>query len=186
MARREIVTGENSLSQPLRETDEEVEEVVVSFTSSVMTTTGQRSNLSDGSMVSLGAMNEGDMIIISTSSTVTSISCQDINGEGTFINSQSDWALSFSANQSGEKCLGLIVNGDEEIGFILTWNYIETIVEDDDDDDERAGEERDSPKSRDGDGMETVATVILTIVILALIVYLLVMMRTPEYSEEEE
>ena len=173
-------------------TDEEVEEVVVSFTSSVMTTTGQRANLSDGSMVSLGAMNEGDMIIISTSSTVTNISCQDINGEGTSINSQSDWALSFSANQSGEKCLGLIVNGDEEIGFILTWNYIETIVEDDDDDDERAGEERDdkderdSPKSRDGDGMETVATVILTIVILALIVYLLVMMRTPEYSEEEE
>ena len=187
-----LFTGENSLSEPLRETDEEVEEVVVSFTSSVMTTTGQRSNLSDGSMVSLGAMNEGDMIIISTSSTVTNISCQDINGEGTSINSQSDWALSFSANQSGEKCLGLIVNGDEEIGFILTWNYIETIVEDDDDDDERAGEERDdndehdSPKSRDGDGMETVATVILTIVILALIVYLLVMMRTPEYSEEEE
>ena len=187
-----LFTGVNSLSQPLRETDEEVEEVVVSFTSSVMTTTGQRANLSDGSMVSLGAMNEGDMIIISTSSTVTNISCQDINGEGTSINSQSDWALSFSANQSGEKCLGLIVNGDEEIGFILTWNYIETIVEDDDDDDERAGEERDdkderdSPKSRDGDGMETVATVILTIVILALIVYLLVMMRTPEYSEEEE
>ena len=187
-----LFTGVNSLSQPLRETDEEVEEVVVSFTSSVMTTTGQRANLSDGSMVSLGAMNEGDMIIISTSSTVTNISCQDINGEGTSINSQSDWALSFSANQSGEKCLGLIVNGDEEIGFILTWNYIETIVEDDDDDDERAGEERDdndegdSQKSRDGDGMETVATVILTIVILALIVYLLVMMRTPEYAEEEE
>ena len=187
-----LFTGVNSLSQPLRETDEEVEEVVVSFTSSVMTTTGQRANLSDGSMVSLGAMNEGDMIIISTSSTVTNISCQDINGEGTSINSQSDWALSFSANQSGEKCLGLIVNGDEEIGFILTWNYIETIVEDVDDDDERAGEERDdnvegdSQKSRDGDGMETVATVILTIVILVLLVYLLVMMRTPEYAEEEE
>jgi len=34
--------------------------------------------------------------------------------------------------------------------------------------------------------METVATVILTIIILALLVYLLVMMRTPEYTDEEE
>ena len=64
-----LFSGVNSLSQPLRETEEEVEEVVVNFTSSVMTTTGQRANLSDGSLISLGTMNEGDMIIISTSST---------------------------------------------------------------------------------------------------------------------
>ena len=190
-----LFSGVNSLSQPLRETDEEVEEVVVSFTSSVMTTTGQRANLSDGSMISLGTMNEGDMIIISTSSTVSNISCQDIDGEGTSIYTQSDWALSFSANQSEEQCLGLIVDGDDEIGFILNWNYVETIIEDDDDDDDdRDGDgyddddddDRDGHKSRDGDGMETVATVILTIIILALLVYLMVMMRTPEYSEEEE
>ena len=191
-----LFSGVNSLSQPLRETDEEVEEVVVNFTSSVMTTTGQRANLSDGSMISLGTMNEGDMIIISTSSTVSNISCQGIDGEGTSIYAQSDWALSFSANQSEEQCLGLIVDGDDEIGFILNWNYVETIIEDDDDedDDDRDGDghddddddDRDGHKSRDGDGMETVATVILTIIILALLVYLMVMMRTPEYAEEEE
>ena len=190
-----LFSGINSLSQPLRETDEEVEEVVVNFTSSVMTTTGQRANLSDGSLITLGTMNEGDMIIISTSSTVSNISCQGIDGEGTSIFSQSDWALSFSANQSEEQCLGLIVDGDDEIGFILNWNYVETIIEDDDDDDDdRDGDghddddddERDGHKSRDGDGMETVATVILTVIILALLVYLMVMMRTPEYSEEEE
>ena len=188
-----LFTGVNSLSQPLRETDEEVEEVVVNFTSSVMTTTGQRANLSDGSLISLGTMNEGDMIIISTSSTVSNISCQGIDGEGTSIYAQSDWALSFSANQSEEQCLGLIVDGDDEIGFILNWNYVETIIEDDDDDDDgRDGhddddddDDRDGHKSRDGDGMETVATVILTIIILALLVYLMVMMRTPEYAEEE-
>ena len=189
-----LFSGVNSLSQPLRETDEEVEEVVVSFTSSVMTTTGQRANLSDGSLISLGTMNEGDMIIISTSSTVSNISCQGIDGEGTSIYSQSDWALSFSANQSEEQCLGLIVDGDDEIGFILNWNYVETIIEDDDDDDDdRNGgghdddddDDRDGHKSRDGDGMETVATVILTIIILALLVYLMVMMRAPEYAEEE-
>ena len=188
-----LFTGVNSLPQPLRETEVEVEEVVVNFTSSVMTTTGQRANLSDGSLISLGTMNEGDMIIISTSSTVSNISCQGIDGEGTSIYAQSDWALSFSANQSEEQCLGLIVDGDDEIGFILNWNYVETIIEDDDDDDDdddRNGhdddDDRDDHKSRDGDGMETVATVILTIIILALLVYLMVMMRTPEYVEEEE
>ena len=186
-----LFSGINSLSQPLREIDEEVEEVVVNFTSSVMTTTGQRANLSDGSLISLGTMNEGDMIIISTSSTVSNISCQGIDGEGTSIYAQSDWALSFSANQSEEQCLGLIVDGDDEIGFILNWNYVETIIEDDDDDDDdRDGhddddDDRDGHKSRDGDGMETVATVILTIIILALLVYLMVMMRAPEYAEEE-
>ena len=186
-----LFTGENSQSLPLRETDEEIEEVVVNFTSSVMTTTGQRANLSDGAMVSLGTMHEGDMIVISTSSLVSNISCQDIDGEGTSIYSQSDWALSFSANKSAEKCLGLIVDGDDEIGFILTWDYVEPVVDNDveerDQDEERDDDEnRDGSKSRDGDGMETVATVILTIIILALLVYLLVMMRTPEYTDEEE
>ena len=186
-----LFSGENSLSQPLRETDEEIEEIMVNFTSSVMTTTGQRANLSDGAMISLGTMHEGDMIVISTSSPVSNISCQDVDGEGTSLYSQSDWALSFSANQSEEKCLGLIVDGADEIGFILTWDYVETVVENDeeerDQDEERDDDEnRDGTKSRDGDGMETVATVILTIIILALLVYLLVMMRTPEYTEEEE
>ena len=186
-----LSSGENSLSQPLRETDEEIEEVVVNFTSSVMTTTGQRANLSDGAMISLGTMHEGDMLVISTSSLVSNISCQDIDGEGTSIYSESDWALSFSANKSAEKCLGLIVDGDDEIGFILTWDYVETVVDNDaeerDQDEERDDDEnRDGSKSRDGDGMETVATVILTIIILALLVYLLVMMRTPEYTDEEE
>ena len=156
-----------------------------------MTTTGQRANLSDGAMISLGTMHEGDMIVISTSSPVSNISCQDVDGEGTSLYSQSDWALSFSANQSEEKCLGLIVDGADEIGFILTWDYVETVVDNDeeerDQDEERDDDEnRDGTKSRDGDGMETVATVILTIIILALLVYLLVMMRTPEYTEEEE
>ena len=186
-----LFSGENSLSQPLRETDEEIEEIMVNFTSSVMTTTGQRANLSDGAMISLGTMHEGDMIVISTSSLVSNISCQDVDGEGTSLYSQSDWALSFSANQSEEKCLGLIVDGADEIGFILTWDYVETVVDNDaeerDQDEERDDDEnRDGSKSRDGDGMETVATVILTIIILALLVYLLVMMRTPEYTEEEE
>ena len=186
-----LFSGENSLSQPLRETDEEIEEIMVNFTSSVMTTTGQRANLSDGAMISLGTMHEGDMIVISTSSPVSNISCQDVDGEGTSLYSQSDWALSFSANQSEEKCLGLIVDGADEIGFILTWDYVETVVDNDeeerDQDEERDDDEnRDGTKSRDGDGMETVATVILTIIILALLVYLLVMMRTPEYTEEEE
>ena len=185
-----LFAGENSLSQPLRETDEEIEEVVVNFTSSVMTTTEERANLSDGAMISLGTMHEGDMIVISTSSPVSNISCQDIDGEGTSIYSQSDWALSFSANQSEEKCLGLIVDGDDEIGFILTWNYVETVVDSDEgerDDEQRADDgKREGQKSGDDDGIETVATVILTIIILALLVYLLVMMRTPEYTEEEE
>jgi hypothetical protein len=185
-----LFAGENSLSQPLRETDEEIEEAVVNFTSSVMTTTEQRANLSDGAMISLGTMHEGDMIVISTSSLVSNISCQDIDGEGTSIYSQSDWALSFSANKSAEKCLGLIVDGDDEIGFILTWDYVETVVDNDaeerDQDEERDDDEnRDGSKSRDGEGMETAATVILTIIILSLLVYLLVMMRTPEYTEEE-
>ncbi len=183
-----LFADENSQSQPLRETEEELEVVVVNFTSSVMTTTGQRANLSDGAMISLGAMHEGDMIVISTSSPVSNISCQDVDGEGTSLYSQSDWALSFSANQSEEKCLGLIVDGADEIGFILTWDYVETVVEADDDNDEDDNEqddEKESNKGRSGDDKDTAATVILTIIILALLVYLLVMMRTSEYTEEE-
>ena len=184
-----LFADENSQSQPLRETEEELEVVVVNFTSSVMTTTGQRANLSDGAMISLGTMHEGDMIVISTSSPVSNISCQDVDGEGTSLYSQSDWALSFSANQSEEKCLGLIVDGADEIGFILTWDYVETVVEANDDNDEGDNEqddEKESNKGRSGDDKDTAATVILTIIILALLVYLLVMMRTSEYTEEEE
>ena len=179
----------NSMSQSIRETDEEIEEVTVNFSSQVLTTTGMKDNLSDGAMISLGTMHEGDMIVISTSSTVTNISCHDIAGQGTSIYSQSDWSLSFTANQSGEKCLGTIIDGANEIGFTLTWNYIETVVLDDDDDDDANDAHDDDQKGHDDGGSgdkETVATVILTIIILALLIYLLVMMRTPEYAEEEE
>ena len=179
----------NSMSQSIRETDQEIEEVTVNFSSQVLTTTGMKDNLSDGAMISLGTMHEGDMIVISTSSTVTNISCHDIAGQGTSIYSQSDWSLSFTANQSGEKCLGTIIDGANEIGFTLTWNYIETVVLDDDDDDDANDAHDDDQKGHDDGGSgdkETVATVILTIIILALLIYLLVMMRTPEYAEEEE
>ena len=105
----------------------------------------------------------------------------------------SNWALTFDANQSDETCLGTIIDGETEIGFTLTWNYIETIVDSnntstetdddhdhDDDDDEKHGQE-----GHDEEDKGTVASIILAIIILTLLVYLLVMMRSPNYEEEE-
>jgi hypothetical protein len=142
-------------------------------------------------------MYEGDIIIISTSVMVDTISCNDMTSEIFVV--LSNWTLTFDANQSGETCLGTIIDGETEIGFTLTWNYIETIVDsnntstetvddhdhdhdddDDDDDDEKHGQE-----GHDGEDKGTVASIILAIIILTLLVYLLVMMRSPNYEEEE-
>ena len=179
------------MQNPIRETEDAIEEPTINFSSQVLTSTGFRANISDGSMLTLGPMYEGDVIVISTSSLVTNISCHDISGQGTSIGSGPDWALSFSANQTGEKCLGTIVDGQDEIGFTMTWNYIETIPQtDDDDDDNDDGDQKDGvndgKKGQDDDDEKgQITTVILTIVILALLVYLFVMMRTQDYSEEE-
>ena len=176
------------MQNPIRETEDPIEEPTINFSSQVLTSSGFRANISDGSMLTLGPMYEGDVIVISTSSLVTNISCHDIAGQGTSIGSGPDWALSFSANQSAEKCLGTIVDGEDEIGFTMTWNYIETISQTDDDDDDNDQKDgvKDSKKGHDDDDEKgQITTVILTIVILALLVYLFVMMRTPDYSEEE-
>tara|TARA_B110000003_G_scaffold255808_1_gene272903 strand:- start:1346 stop:1744 length:399 start_codon:yes stop_codon:yes gene_type:complete len=132
-------------------------------------------------------MYEGDLIIISTSRVVENISCNDIAGQGSVIYSQTDWSLSFSANQSGEACYGTISDGDDEIGFTMTWNYIENITVVDDESDEDDTEQDDEPAGNKGskESKETIAGVILSIIILALLVYLLVMMKGPKYFEEE-
>ena len=187
-----LVAGVNSMITPIREIEELVEEPTPDILAQVQSTTGAGGSISDGSLISLGAMYEGDIIIISTSGIVENISCNDINGQGSVIFSQSDWALSFDANQSGETCLGTIIDGENEIGFTLSWNYIETIADnsndtsnetadDDDDDDDEYQEEGKGEVGEKG----TVASIILAIIILILLVYLLVMMRSPNYEEEE-
>ena len=181
-----LFLGVNSMDSPVRETEAEPEEVTTNFTSLVLTTTDFRANISDGSMIFLGQMYEGDIILISTSSIVTNISCQDIAGEGSLISVNSNWALSLNANQSAEKCLGTIIDGEDEISFTLTWNYLGKVVTnddvggDDDDDDDLGDSSRANSESK-----ENIAGVILAIVLLALIVYLLVMMKAPQYGEEE-
>ena len=182
-----LTTGGNSMENPFRETEEIIEEPVIEFLAQVQSTSGAGGELSDGNLISLGPMYEGDLIIISTSKEVDNISCNDIAGQGSVIYSQSDWALSFSANQSGEACYGTIIDGDDEIGFTMTWNYIENIttvddenIEDDTEQDDGPAENKDSKESK-----ETIAGVILSIIILALLVYLLVMVKGPQYFEEE-
>ena len=189
-----LFLGVNSMDSPVRETDEEPEGVTTNFTSLVLTTTGFRANISDGSMIFLGQMYEGDLILISTSSIVTNISCHDITGEGSLISTNYDWALSLNSNQSAEKCLGTIIDGEDEISFTLTWNYLGTVAtndtagNDDDGDDDDGGDvdddHRDGSKGK-SESKENIAGVILAIVLLALLVYLLVMMKAPEYGEEE-
>tara|TARA_B110000444_G_C18850916_1_gene605505 strand:+ start:1598 stop:3475 length:1878 start_codon:yes stop_codon:yes gene_type:complete len=182
-----LTTGGNSMENPFRETEEIIEEPVIEFLAQVQSTSGAGGELSDGNLISLGPMYEGDLIIISTSKEVDNISCNDIAGQGSVIYSQSDWALSFSANQSGEACYGTIIDGDDEIGFTMTWNYIENITTVDDENIEDDTEQDDGPAENKGskESKETIAGVILSIIILALLVYLLVMVKGPQYFEEE-
>ena len=187
-----LFLGINSMSMPIRETEDPVEESVINFSTHVLTTSGIRASISDGTTISLGELDQHDLIVISTSYPVTNISCYDVSGEGTVINSGEDWALSFSANQSGEECGGLISDGDEEITFYLSWNYVETQVTDvrddsndrlDNEDGDR--EEREDEDRKKDDNKEVAATAILSILILALVIYLVVMMRKQDYTEEE-
>ena len=187
-----LFLGTNSMSMPIRETEDPIEEAVINFSTHVLTTSGIRASISDGTTISLGELNQYDLIVISTSYPVSNISCYDISGEGTVLHSVEDWALSFSANQSGEQCGGLISDGDEEITFYLSWNYVETQVPDarddstdrlDNEDDDR--EEREDEDRKKDDNKEVAATVILSILILALVIYLVVMMRKQDYTEEE-
>ena len=189
-----LFLGVNSMSNPIRETEEVVEETEANFSAHVLTTSGIRASITDGTMISLGDLNQNDLIVISTSYPVTNITCYDISGQGTSISSGEDWALSFNANQSGEECGGLISDDGEEITFSLSWNYVEVEViandddDDDDDDDDRDDDDDDHRKDRDhddDDGKEIAATAILSILILALIIYLVVMMKKQDYTEEE-
>ena len=182
-----LTSGVNSMENSFRETEDEIEEPAFDVLAQVQSTSGAGGEISDGDMISLGPMYEGDLIIISTSRVVENISCNDIAGQGSVIYSQTDWSLSFSANQSGEACYGTISDGDDEIGFTMTWNYIENITVVDDESDEDDTEQDDEPAGNKGskESKETIAGVILSIIILALLVYLLVMMKGPKYFEEE-
>ena len=181
-----LVLDLNSLSTPIRETDEVVEEVEISYSAQVITSSGIRENITDGAMISLGEMDQNDILVITTSHPVENISCYGIAGDNTSIHAEMDWALTFNANQSGEECGGLISDGDEEITFVLSWNYVETVYEqnnsrntvDDDDDHERR-------ESKGKESSDVVAVTILSILILSLLIYLAVMMKKQDYSEEE-
>ena len=180
-----LILGVNSMQDPVRETEEEIEAMEINFQSQVLTTSGIKVNIFDGAMISLGKLNQNDIIVITTSYAVENISCFDVDGQGASLHAESDWSLSFDANHSGEKCEGMIFDGDEEITFQISWNYeeITTIDAHQDEGDETAIEEKADKKT---DSTNVVSITILTIIILALFVYLLVMMRTPEYVEEEE
>ena len=181
-----LVLDLNSLSSPIRETDEVVEEVEITFSAQVITTSGIRENITDGAMISLGEMDQNDIVVISTSYPLENISCYGIAGDNTSIHAEMDWALTFNANQSGEECGGLISDGDQEITFVLSWNYVETVYEsdnsrntdDDEDDDDRLG-------SKGKESSDVVAVTILSILILSLLIYLGVMMKKQDYFEEE-
>ena len=182
-----LVLDLNSLSSPIRETDEVVEEVEITFSAQVITTSGIRENITDGAMISLGEMDQNDIVVISTSYPLENISCYGIAGDNTSIHAEMDWALTFNANQSGEECGGLISDGDQEITFVLSWNYVETVyesdnsrntVDDEDDDDDRLG-------SKGKESSDVVAVTILSILILSLLIYLGVMMKKQDYFEEE-
>ena len=183
-----LVLGLNSLSNPIRETDEVVEEVEITYSAQIITTSGIRDNITDGAMISLGEMDQNDILVITTSYPVENISCYGIAGDNTSIHAEMDWALTFNANQSGEECGGLISDGDQEITFVLSWNYVETVYEQNnsrntiDDDDEDDHERRESKGKESSD---VVAVTILSILILSLLIYLAVMMKKQDYSEEE-
>ena len=185
----ELNIGSNSMGDPFRESENiTIDEPTSDILAQVQSTTGAGGNISDGSLISLGAMYEGDMIIISTSAIVDKISCNNMTSEVSAVFSH--WALTFDANSMAETCLGTIIDGETEIGFTLTWNYIETIVNNSNDtsnettdDDEKPHDDEASHK--DQNSKETITGVILAIIILALLIYLLIMMRSPEYGEEE-
>jgi len=189
-----LFLGLNSMSAAIRETEEYIPEVMINFSTQVLTTSGLREIVSDGAMISLGDLDQNDMIVISTSYPVSNITCYGSSGDGSVIYSGEDWALSFSANQSEEECGVLISDGDVEITFSLSWNYVETQVtenRDDDsefDDDESDEASNDDKKNKDeskSGNKEVASTAILSIIILALVVYLAVMMRKQDYTEEE-
>jgi hypothetical protein len=183
-----LISGVNSMSSPTRETEDVVDETPSNISARVVASTGFENNFSDGDWVFMGQMYEGDMIIIVTSSTVSNITCYDTSGEGSSISTQSNWSLSFSANQSAEKCLGLISDGDEELAFTLTWNYNEPVIAEDDDDEDESSD-GDDKKGHHDDGKKDAGVVILGIISLVLLVYLFAMMRSPTpdklYFEEE-
>lgn len=182
-----LVLGLNSLSDPIRETDEVVEEVEITFSAQVITTSGIRENITDGAMISLGEMDKNDIIVISTSYPVENISCYGIAGDNISIHAEMDWSLTFNANQSGEECGGLISDGDQEITFVLSWNYVETIYESNNSrntvDDDDGNQDRQGSKGKESS--DVVAVTILSILILSLLIYLAVMMKKQDYSEEE-
>ena len=186
-----LFAGVNSMITPIRETEDIVVETTPGILAQVQSTTGAGGSISDGSLISLGDMYEGDIIIISTSVMVDTISCNDMTSEIFVV--LSNWTLTFDANQSGETCLGTIIDGETEIGFTLTWNYIETIANTSNDTSNETSNETDDDneyqEEEEGNGevgeKGTVASIILAIIILTLLVYLLVMMRSPNYEEEE-
>ena len=207
-----MILGTNSLEISFQETELKFEETVLNVSAHVLTSSGFRANLSDGSMINLGAMYEGDVVIISTSQAVERISCNDIEGLGSVLFVENDWALTFDSNKSGQKCLGTIVSGEDEIGFTVTWNFVEPESICVEGDTRSAGDgcnycvcdagqwacteiacedsevREDSRVSSEDGELETVGEVILGVIILALFVYLVVMMRSPlpEDLYEEE
>ena len=123
-----LILGLNSLQSSIQESEQILELPENTINAYVSTLSGFRSNLTDGDIITIGSLYEGDIVFISTSKVVQNITCQGISGFGTSVSATSDWLLTFDANQSGERCIGVIIDSDEQIGFTLTWNFIESPI----------------------------------------------------------
>ena len=123
-----LILGVNSLQSSIQESEQILELPENTINAYVSTLSGFRSNLTDGDIITIGSLYEGDIVFISTSKVVQNITCQGISGFGTSVSATSDWLLTFDANQSGERCIGVIIDSDEQIGFTLTWNFIESPI----------------------------------------------------------
>ena len=175
-----LVSGINTLADSVDETEPVVDEVVANFTVKIQAENGQIWNISDGSKRVLGTLEQGDIVWIWTTPEVHSITYgQDNQTLGAPIGQNGSFALKVEQTES---YWILVQQEDSDIFFEMSWTVNEVVEQPQDEDPEPETPVKGHEPAQD----RTITVYIIGTLMIILFGYLIVMIKQPEYAEEEE
>jgi hypothetical protein len=175
-----LIPDVNSLSAPVDETEEVIVETEANFTVKIQAEGGQVWNINDGSKRILGVLEPGNIVWIWTTPEVHSITYgQENQTIGSPIGQNGSFAL--KVIQTDNYWI-LVQQGDQDIFFEVSWTVIEATEEPQIDD----PEPKTTVEGHEPAQERTIAVYIIGTLMIILFGFLIVMLKQPEYLEEEE
>ena len=175
-----LVSGINSLVDSVDETEPVIDEVVANFSVKIQAENGQIWNISDGSKRILGTLEQGDKVWIWTTPEDHYITYgQDNQTLGSHLGPKGFFSLKVEQTESYWIS---VQHDDGDIFFEISWTVNEEVEQPQDEDPEPETPVKGHEPAQD----RTIAVYIIGTLMIILFGFLIVMIKQPEYVEEEE